>query len=234
MKKLSKKISRSRGNGNASAVGLVARSYTVSKSVGLPPLRPDKLRVTLRYQYSATLAAPLGHDDAFTVVSMNSPYDPQYTVGGGSCTGFAEWMALYEKFHVERCSIAMTIQNPNAGSSLVAFLLPVSSAAAIAGVTPSLDKVKESDIAVFCDQAIGTQPGNNLLVRKSWSPHQFEGVPPSSDVNDFSGSGSADPYVQPAIYCGFITNDGVTALTAYVHLIADYVTTLYRPTLLGA
>jgi len=190
----------------------------------------------MRFQLSTLLDMGAGAAVAYTIVAMNSPFDPVYSVGGGTCTGFAQWIALYQRYFVKQCKIQQTIWNVQAGTSAntTAFMLPVSSTQASAGVVPTIDMIMESQDASFATQNVGQWVANGQLLSKSWNPAKFEGLPVNSNYDDLSGYAGADPVIQPAVYCGFVSNQGGLDYQAVQTLLVEYVTELWRPTVLSS
>jgi len=211
-------------------VGTVAKNYAVTLSRDLPPLRPNKMRATFRFYLNALLDAGAGAAYAVTQIAMNSPYDPLFTVGGGTCTGFANWMNFYAHFFVHRCRIKQAlwcIQGSPAPS--VGFLLPLRSDQASAGVTPTIDMVTECPDAISATQFAGQWNANGQEIEKTWVPTTFDGVSKTSNKREYSGDASNDPVYQPVVYCGFISAGGALDYQAEQHLLVEYDTELYAP-----
>jgi hypothetical protein len=58
------------------------------------------------------------------VYSLNSPYDPFVSTGGGNCTGFAEWMGLYDFCFVDRVQIEVSYYNTSTTVPAIMYVVP--------------------------------------------------------------------------------------------------------------
>jgi len=211
-------------------VGTVAKNFTVTLSRDFPPLRPDSVRATVRFYYNTLLDAGAGAAYAVTQIAMNSPYDPLFTVGGGVCTGFANWMNFYGHFFVHRCRIKQSLwQIQGSPAPSVSFLLPVRSDQAAAGITPTIDMVTECPDATSATQFAGQWIANGQEIERTWVPTRFDGVSKVSNKREYSGDASNDPVYQPVVYCGFISAGGALDYQAEQHLLVEYDTEFYAP-----
>jgi hypothetical protein len=164
---------------------------------------------------------------------MNAAVDPLYSLGGGRCTGFEEWMTLYRRFHVNKCRISQSVYN---GNNVVAFpfLFPVKSAEAAAGIAaPSLDTIMESRDAVSFMMMASTHPTNGSAISLVCHPEEYEGMPEGgASYDSFSGNESTDPAIQPAIIAGFaLALAGAYSMTQTV--VIEYTTRLFNPRLIS-
>ncbi len=200
----------------------VANRLAIVRSPGL--LVPEKMKVVFRYQSATTFTIPAGLY-VMSQISMNSAYDPLYTVGGGVCTGFAEWMALYARYFVKRARcVTQPVTNSNPGDIL--FTLALRSNEATAGVVPTLDMITESRNCCFHMMVNGTTSYTTLEDVRD--PAQFEGLS-GQNKNDLSGSLAADPTIQPVWYVGAY---GVNGHTIQTMTLVEYETELYSPNVL--
>jgi len=195
------------------------------------PIVPEKMHAVLRFQYYEGLAGG-ANAYAYVFFSMNSPYDPLYSVGGGKCTGFEEWMTLYTRFYVSKCTISAIMYN-GSNSPIIAYQLPVRSDEAGGGVTPTIDKIMEGKDGRYHYLSTGAHPANGRPLTVTYMPARFEGLPVVSNREELSGDVATDPDVQPAVQVGWLCPAGTAALTIAILATVEYTTMFYRPRLLG-
>jgi len=212
------------GSGSGSTGSL---KYEIIRGPGL--LLPPKLEVTFRFQRVLALTAGAG-GYATEEYSMNSPYDPLYTVGGGICTGFASLMALYSRFYVKKARLQFAPTSlSNSGD--VYFVLPVRSDEAAAGVVPTADMAMEGENSTF-GLAMASYTRFSVI-NDTRGPAAFQGLLTSSgpsNKDELSGAVTTDPTIQPAWFVGLLGANGHT-LAGWA--LIEYTTELYRPNTLA-
>jgi len=217
-----KGLAKSKTRGSHASTGRVV--YDVSRSPGT--LLPYKLKTTFRFQRALALTAGAG-GYAAEEYSMNSPYDPLYTVGGGICTGWNALMGLYSRCLVKVAKLTLAVTSMSHGGD-VYFILPVRADEAAAGVVPTADMVMEGQNSTI-GFAQGTYTRFSYLT-DTRSPADFQGLvlPDGGESNreELSCAISTDPSVQPAWYAGFMGANGHT-LAGWV--LIEYTSELYRP-----
>jgi len=194
-------------------------------------IAPARMKASIRYQ--GNLAANTG---AYTywsnVYSLNSAYDPLYTVGGGSCTGYAQWIALYRYCRVTSVQIKYTVFNLHAvesGFLITMYAVPFASwQIGDSSSVPTLDLVKESTWSSFHDNFAGSHPSNPFTMVKSYNIADIEGtqlVPPI----DYSSTVDTDPAKQVTVQVGIIATDGTTTgQTAFGTIEIQYQCEFYQ------
>jgi len=110
MSKVSKPINSSRKGKQ-----IVSQSVPRNRFPGYP--RSEK--VTLRYVDNTTQTAT-----GLSVFQyrLNGPYDPDEAVGGNQPLGFDQYMALYNRYRVEKCHVVVDFVN--GGTTLLAAIAP--------------------------------------------------------------------------------------------------------------
>jgi len=199
----------------------------ILRSPGL--LLPSKLRNTFRFQRIVPLTSGAG-GYAFEYYSMNSPYDPLFTVGGGICTGWTTLMTLYSRCFVRNATCQM---QPTTAShtSDVAFVLPIRSDEAAAGIVPTFDMVTEGQLGKFNLTTNSVYLSQPLVDRRS--PAEFQGLGSEnnpSNKEQLSAAVSTDPTIQPCWAVGLI---GSAGHTLSMGVFIEYDSELYRPNALG-
>jgi len=198
--------------------------YDFVRSPGL--LLPPKIKSTFRFQRALALTAGAG-GYAVEEYSMNSPYDPLYTVGGGICTGFTTLMGLYSRCLVKVARLTLAVTSMSHGGDMY-FILPVRSDEAAAGVVPTADMVMEGQNSTV-GFAQGTYTRFSYL-QDTRSPAAFQGLTlrdgEESNREELSCAISTDPTIQPAWYAGFMGASGHT-LAGWAFI--EYTSELYRP-----
>lgn len=216
---------KSKGNSNNNRV------VTFNMPNPVTTICPNRTTVVLRFREYVGLASG-ANSYAYQTYSMNSAYDPLYTIGGGTCSGFVQWMSLYDRYYVSSMRISAQMYNASSNWVLI-YLLPLRSADAVAGVTPTLDKIMESRDARYFNPQIGVHPSNGKVLSCTYTPYKFEGLPVNSNFDELSGDVTSDPTIQPAVQAGFISLGGTTQLTNSCLVQVEYSVTFWRPKLLG-
>lgn len=146
--------------------------------------------------------------------ALNNAYDPVYTVGGGSCTGYSQWMALYQYARVESVEVMISAQNESTsvGKGITVFAVPFPSTQT-PSVVPTLDLIMESAYGRSVDLFVGNSVLNPGQLAGEWSLKGIEGnslVPRLS----YSSTSSGGPDKIITCLCGIIASDGISiALT---------------------
>jgi len=192
-------------------------------------LLPEKLRTIFRFQYQATWNHGAGVY-AQTQISMNSPFDALYTIGGGVCTGFPNLIALYSRFFVRKARLQSQISSITASVADLHYILPVRSDEAAGGVIPNLDMITEGQAGTF--NMLATTPQTQLVLRSTLSPSKFQGLT-NQNKDELSGSIALDPVIQPAWYVGTYSTSGAVGHNMTAVLFVEYDTELYRPNTLS-
>jgi hypothetical protein len=216
---------------NKSRNAISAPRDSISLVYNPRPIVPKSHQVVLRFQEYVGLNSG-ATTYAYSTYSMNSALDPLYTIGGGSCTGFVQWMTLYNRFYVTGCRISSTIYN-GGNSTILHYHLAMRSDDAGAGVTPTVDKILEGRNGRYAVTWPGAHPSNGRSLTVSYAPTLFEGLPATSNRTELSGDASSDPAIQPAVQVGFIGPGTTTGIAINMLVVVEYTTIFYSPRLLG-
>lgn len=192
---------------------------------------PEKTKAVVTYQESVGLAAG-ANTYAYSSYSMNSPFDALYSVGGGKCTGFEEWMTMYSRFYVSKCRISASVYN-GTSTVIMEYMLPMRSDDAAGGVTPTIDKIMEGRDSRYCFIWPGAHPSNAKALTVTFRPAQFEGLPAAANRDELSGTNASDPNIQPAVQVGWFHTGATTNMSCSMVAIVEYTTLFYRPRILG-
>lgn len=195
---------------------------------------PTRMSTVLRFQTVNNSLSFATTQSAYVTISVNGAYDPLYTLGGGSCTGFAELAALYNRYIVTKAHIRMDILNSSTnsvGNNLVAFIAEIpASQVGMVGTTVSEDilesrrcttnLVSRSDAVEF------------RRIERDIDVLTLEGLPSlMADYENLSGSKTANPDRTCVALCGATRPTGPQASnTAEVLVVVDYYMTFYQPT----
>jgi hypothetical protein len=224
-----KSASKKKQNKSRMAVGAPNNSQNLIYNPR--PIVPDKHSAVIRFQEYIGLNSG-ANTYAYQSYSMNSPFDPLYTIGGGTCTGFTEWMTLYNRFYVTACRISSVIYNGGANTQFH-YHMAMRSADAGAGVVPTLDRILEGRNSRYQMIWPGQHPSNGRALTVIYKPSAFEGLPNTSNREELSGDSASDPAIQPAVQVGFFGPGATTGLTSNMLVVVEYTTLFYSPRLLG-
>lgn len=189
------------------------------------------MKAVVTYQEAVGLASG-ANTYAYSSYSMNSPFDALYSVGGGKCTGFEEWMTLYSRFYVSKCRISAAVYN-GTSNVVLEYMLPMRSDDAAGGVTPTVDKILEGRDTRYCMIWPGAHPSNGRALTVTFRPAAFEGLPVAANRDELSGNATSDPNIQPAVQVGWFHTGATTNQTLNMVALVEYTTTFYRPKILG-
>lgn len=195
------------------------------------PIVADKHVAVIRFQEYVGLTSG-ATTYAYSTYSLNSPFDPLYTIGGGTCTGFAEWMTLYNRFYVSACRVSSVIYNGGSNTQFH-YHMAMRSADAGAGVTPTIDRILEGRNSRYIMIWPGQHPSNGRALTVIYKPALFEGLPVTSNRDELSGDSASDPAIQPAVQVGFFGPGPTTGLSSNLLVVIEYTTLFYSPRLLG-
>jgi len=195
---------------------------------------PQRLRRTMRWQYVINTLSAASVQSAYVSVALNGLYDPLFTLGGGSCTGFPQLMALYNRYIVSSTRLTARIRNSSStsvGNDLVAYVLEIPAIQAnMVGTIVSEDVLE----ARRCTTAV--IPYNNAHqyreLSRTVSIVQLEALPSLlADYDDLSGTTNSNPTRTPIALVGITRPGGAQASSqAEMVLVVEFDTTFYQPT----
>lgn len=172
------------------------------------------------------------------VYSLNSAFDPLYSVGGGACTGYAEWMGLYRYCLVKSVQIRFGAHNygqpEEAGKALIMYVIPFASwQVGDSGSVPSLNLVRESAFSRFSTIYSGNSAMNPHVMNIRFDIAQLESGPLQSRIQ-YSSSSTADPAAQLTAQVGVIAADGATtAQTGFYDINITYHCVMWQRRVFG-
>jgi hypothetical protein len=140
-----------------------------------------------------------------------------YTIGGGAVTGFSQWMALYDRYHVDVVDFSVSFLNNTGYIDCTSFIIPLNSTTAI-GV-PTMDMAVEGKGSKFFHQHHGLNIQNPHVLKASYDVVKFEGLFHSAISWDaMSGRSGTGPTRELHAYVGMISSDGIpTAIQSTTH-----------------
>lgn len=196
---------------------------------------PPSMDVKLRWQYvnnNLSMQTP-GTAYSYAALSLNSAYDPLYQIGGGSCTGFAQWMTLYNRYIVTDVVISMRIRNTSAtsiGNNIVAFILEVPSYQVTTVGTAVSEDVLETR---KCSTKIipYNTTGLYTTLTRSINIKAVESLPSLiADYSNLSGSSAASPNRQCLALAGVCRPTGSqSGCVAECVFMMEFSVHLYAP-----
>jgi hypothetical protein len=171
---------------------------------------------------------------AYETITLNGCYDPLFTLGGGTATGFTALAALYNRYIVTRTTVVMRIRNDSPaviGNDIVAFIMELPSTQTnMVGTLVSAD-VQEARRTTTC-----VIPFNNTFgyreISRTIDILQLEALPSLwADYANLSGAPNANPARSPVALCGCLRPAGMTTgCTAEAMILVEFTVTFYQPT----
>jgi hypothetical protein len=195
---------------------------------------PQKLRSVLRWQNVNNTLSTASTQSAYVSVVLNGCYDPLFTLGGGSCTGFTALAALYNRYIVTDTRVTMRIRNSSStsvGNDMVAFIFELPSIQTNMVGTIVSEDVLEARRCTTC-----VVPYNNTHqyreLTRSVVIRQLEALPSLvAAYDDLSGTPSGNPVRTPVALCGVTRPGGAQAsTTCEMVLVLEFDVTFYQPT----
>lgn len=212
----------------------VRRYRRYPKRVGIrrsPTEFPSSMFMKLRFTEDRPLNITVG-SGALTSYSMNSPFDPLYGLGGGSCSGFAQFAAVYERYLCTGCKVVFTgVATANDNSSLVVGMRARPSSHPVpTGTSFYGDWLIESKSPCYrrLPSWVTPQPYSRWSLTKYFSVKGTEAVKSLEDVY-YAATTAADPTNQPLvdIVAGYTTGTGTCVLDC--HVTITYYVKFFRP-----
>jgi hypothetical protein len=169
-----------------------------------PLFAPDKMHVAL--MCSQTLLMTGTATGGTTVaISLNSAYDPYVAAGGGKCTGFDQWAALYQRYIVRNSDhrARFVLQDSTVTDHSMIVGMVANSSANTFPSTPAQysDWLIETPNSVWgrFTNIVNNTPYQVFNCKKSFDVAKIEGVSGPLDYVDYSGPVTADPTLQPIV-----------------------------------
>lgn len=194
---------------------------------------PSSMRIKLRYAADDTVGVSSG-SGAVRTYSVNSPFDPYVSVGGGSCSGFAQWAGMYRKYVCHSCRVVVTgVVTDNDNSTLVVGIRGRSSSSGLPGSAALYgDWLVESKGSAYrrIPPWVSPQPYHRFTLVKYFTVKELEGWS-NLDDSDWSADVTADPPGQPVfdLVAGYTTGTGTC--TIEYHTSITYYTKFFQPKL---
>jgi len=195
---------------------------------------PERLSSVLRWQNVNNSLSAATQQSSYVAVVLNGCYDPLYSLGGGSCTGFTALMQLYNRFIVTSTRVTMRIRNgasTSIGNEMIAYILEIPSIQVnMVGTMVSEDVLE----ARRCTTMV--VPYNNT--------HQFREMSRTVDIRklealpslvaayeSLSGISNGNPARTPVALVGITRPGGAQAsTTCEMILVLEFDVTFYQPT----
>jgi len=184
-----------------------------------------------------------GNQADYRQYSLNSAFDPLYSAGGGSCTGFSQYAAMYSRYIVERIIVDAHFDNVatnGLGREMRAFLraVPTGQLASF----PSVATLIASDVveAQYCKSCTLTYINAGFrdasaTLHAEFIPWRTEGLP--NEIADFVNLSSlctGDPVRQGVVFVGtFVYASGATCYCD-IDVNITYVTRFFEPVITAA
>lgn len=98
----------------------------------------DRQIVRLKYTDNRSLTTALSPITQYAY-RMNSPFDPDFAVGGSSVPGFSDWAAIYNRYRCYRIAYDISmVTHANTGSGFSLFAVPANENITFSGLLPAL------------------------------------------------------------------------------------------------
>lgn len=196
-------------------------------------LVPQRLSTVLRWVHVNNTLSMASIQSSYVAIVLNGIFDPLFTLGGGSPTGFTELSALYNRYIVSTCSVRMNLRNSSAtavGNDIVGYLLELPSVQ-----TNLVGTIVSEDITEARRCTTEMIPYNNANQYKEMIRHtnivQLEALPSLvADYEALSGSRTSNPQRTPIMLCGVTRPGGLQAgCTAEATFVVEYRVLFYQP-----
>lgn len=193
---------------------------------------PQEQYVNLHYQ-EMTQIQYTSDVGTTQVYAMNSPYDPYFASAGESCSMFGAWANLYHKYISPGCKVELDVVITANDSFSGVIGLIADDAATSPPSTASLygSWLTESKNAVFknLDPYVSGNPYQHIHMKKYFSVAYSQGLKGELDIEDYAGSVTADPPIQPKVYLVMATTNGTATMAAKCRIRITYPTRFFIP-----
>jgi hypothetical protein len=236
-RKATKKLKNKSFQGSSSqSVVSLADQTTVTGHIICPRQVHSKM-LWQQINVNLSMAVP-GVPYAYLAFGINSIYDPYYTLGGGSCTGFAEMMALYNKYIVSNAVVTMRVRNnsaANAGNDIIAYILEIPSDQVSSSAQPVDENILEVRNATTKIVPYATT-GQFSVLRRSVNIVALEGLPSLiADYSGLSGNINSSPSRLPLVLAGVLRPIGsATGCLAEAIFTIEFTVCFYQPRVFSA
>lgn len=188
-----------------------SRKVSMYKSPSI--LSMDKYYCKLTFEDSIHITPGVG-TYSYLEYSMNSPYDPYFGVGGGTCEGYSSLINIWSRYIVYGCKAAFRatcLSNTENNNLYVALIATPSSMYSVYS-PPTYDQIQEQKdrLRVVCKTMLplnGTYE-YRALMKKYYSIAKVETAQRNLDPTLYSGAYNGDPSAQPVLYVGGGTVEG--------------------------
>jgi len=196
------------GTGSTRMLSAAPRTLTYDV-VGSRPY-PDSALATLTFTepYQLTVSTLPGD---YRIFSLSGAYDPLYSIGGGSCTGFSWYAGIYKRYYVESVFVHAYYTNMSLNSSGFeqrAFLkvVPSSQIAAIPSTAAiRIDDVVETQHTLAATTAPNGRPDCAAVLERTYIPWQSEQLANKlSDYLNMSSLVTTVPTRSPVVVAGIV------------------------------
>lgn len=191
------------------------------------------MKVKLRNVYNFDLTLGGAAAGTSNAMSINSPFDPYIAAGGGSCSGFAEWAAMYHRYICYGSKHVVTFQvDSNGAADAVAGVFALSSqdtAPPVYKYADVLTEMKGARWRMMGNASAGATTNPRFMITKYCSVRTIEGQR-HLDEDQYGADVTSDPSRQPQLV---VAMGAYAAFSASVHVVvvSTYYTKFYRPKL---
>nr|WAE42350.1 MAG: capsid protein [Cressdnaviricota sp.] len=193
---------------------------------------PSQMMTKLKYNtHSALSVSSLG--GASFAYSLNSPYDPQISSGGGSCSGYEQWAGMYENYLCYGAKFVLTAYPKSNTDQMLIGLAPVVGGGHYPSTTLAYsDWLTESKYAIY---RVAPQyvEGNNyqpIRLKKYFSVKKLQQLSHlGTDTANFSGATAGDPPIQPVVALIIAFQDMSGDANVVYDICITYYTLFYNP-----
>jgi len=242
MSTLRRKAGKSSRNGggrrNANQAGKLGSLETYSPSESIctvgTAIVPQKLSTVLRWQYVNNTLSVATTQSAYVAITLNGCYDPLFTLGGGTPTGFTELMALYNRYIVTKTRVCMRLRNGSStsvGNDHIAFIMEVPAIQAnLVGSIVSEDILEARRCTTMTIPYANTHQYREM--NRLVDICQLEALPSLiADYDNLSGSRSTNPARSCVALCGITRPGGAQASNQEEgQFVVEFSVTFYQPT----
>lgn len=201
----------------------------MSAPMTFPLLSPDRVLVSLKYQGLIDAAGTLPYG---SVPLCSSAYDPQWSAGGGNCTGYSQWMGIYSYCLVRNVSITATYHNTIGSASTIFIQAYPSSQVGSSASVPLIDNIKEGRNSVFYDMGYNNSLRNPYTLTHSYNVERLEGTP-LTPKQSWSSTASSSPTLMTGFMAGYIATNSTSLMTGRLTYDVTFSCELYQRRVFG-
>lgn len=195
---------------------------------------PSCSYVKLKFHDEPQLSWGAGGSSSSFSYSLNSAFDPYIGLGGGTCSGWAAWAGMYDRYLCYGAKFVVHVAaGITSGIPLTIGLAACHTGEALPGPAALIDWLRESPSYKIISRTItGAGITNSEWARTRFSKYyavkRIQGVKSINYEEDYSGPTTGDPAIEPPVYLVAVQST-LGTMTMVTTVDITYYVKFYQP-----